>query len=98
MSYDVGRDGTSSLHSAIRHLPDPAILRFLIDRGADVEAVDGDLNTPLNLAARSGRIDLATLLLDAGADPNARTDRGVPLLEFAASDEMRALLRSRGAA
>jgi ankyrin repeat protein len=88
---------TSSLHSAIRHLPDAAVFRLLIERGANVEAVDGDLNSPLNFAVRDGRIDLATILLDAGASPNAPTDRGMTPLQFATNDEMREFLRSRGA-
>jgi hypothetical protein len=36
-------------------------------------------------------------LLDAGADPNAETERGYPVSMFAASGAMRARLRQRGA-
>ena len=84
---------TSSLHAAIRHLPDPAILRLLIEHGANVDAIDGDMNTPLNFAARDDRLELAALLLAAGADPNAATERGYRPIQFARSDEMRRLLR-----
>jgi cytohesin len=87
---------TSSLHNAVRHLPDPEILRGLIAHGARVDAGDGDNNTPLNFAARDDRLDLAQVLLDAGADPNAETERGYTVSSFAASDAMRDLLRRHG--
>ncbi len=85
-----------SLRNALRHLPDPAILKLLIEHGAALGAADGDGNTALNLAARDDRLDLATLLLKAGADPNARTERGYTVMVFARSDAMRALLRQFG--
>jgi ankyrin repeat protein len=88
---------TSALHSAIRHLPEPAMLRLLIDHGAELDAVDGDSNTPLNFAVRDDRLDLAEVLLEAGAGPNAETERGYRPLQFARSDEMRELLRRHGA-
>jgi ankyrin repeat protein len=87
---------TSSLHSAIRHLPDTAVLQLLIERGANVHAIDGDMNTPLNFAVRDDRLELAALLLDAGAGPNAETERGYRPMQFARSEQMRALLRRHG--
>ena len=58
---------TSSLHNAVRHLPDPELLRLLIAHGAEVDRGDGDNNTPLNYVARDNALDLARVLLDAGA-------------------------------
>jgi beta-lactamase regulating signal transducer with metallopeptidase domain len=53
---------------------DVAIVRELLDHGANVNAaVDGD-GSPLIVAAREGHLDLVRLLLDRGADPNL----GVP--------------------
>ena len=40
--------------------------------------------TPLHLAARSGDVEIAGILLDAGADPNAFTSTGVTAMHFAA--------------
>jgi ankyrin repeat protein len=45
--------------------------RLLIEHGADINAVDEEFrSTPLGVAARWGRDDMARLLLDRGADPN----------------------------
>ncbi|MBI2398039.1 MAG: ankyrin repeat domain-containing protein [Xanthomonadales bacterium] len=84
----------SMLHAAMRHCPDDALVRALIARGANLEASDGDGNTPLNFAARHDRLSAARLLLDAGANPNAETERGYTPDQFAVSDAMRGLLQS----
>lgn len=98
----------------------------LIARGLDVNEADGYGVTPLHEAALRGRVELAEVLLDAGADPNAKLAAGVTLnsvvqhrtgnagqtsfgmeskaisgatpLQLAESEEMKALLRKRGAA
>jgi hypothetical protein len=45
--------------------------RLLIDHGADIEAIDDEYrSTPLGMAARWGRKDMARVLLERGADPN----------------------------
>jgi ankyrin repeat protein len=85
-----------ALMNAVRHLPEPAVLSLLIAHGAELEAGDGDSNTALNYAARDDRLDLARILLEAGADPNAQTERGYTVLQFARSDPMRALLKQYG--
>ena len=45
------------------------LVRYLIDRGADVNRTDGTRarNTPLHLAARAGHSDCVEALLEAGA-------------------------------
>ncbi len=88
----------SILHNAVRHLPDPEILAALIEHGAEVDALDGDMNTPLNFAARDDALDAAEFLLRAGADPNAKTERGYAVSVFAKSERMKALLRRYGGA
>lgn len=53
---------TSCLHAAVDHLPDPDLVTLLIVGGAKVDAADGDGNTPPNIAARRGNVELARLL------------------------------------
>lgn len=53
-------------------LKDPnllAILRLLIDRGADLDAESDYGESALSVASRVGRFDAVALLLDAGANP-----------------------------
>lgn len=50
---------------------DLAKAQLLLDRGADLHAIDDEYqSTPLGMAARWGRRELVLLLLERGADPN----------------------------
>jgi ankyrin repeat protein len=59
-----------------------ALVKLLLERGADPARANTHGWTPLHQAAYSGRVDLAELLLDAGAptDVSARGDGGTPLV------------------
>ena len=77
--------GMTPLHHAVNadwkgsHLK---MIKLLIDRGADVTAIDDTHHTPLHLASNK---EAAQLLIDAGADVNAKTERtGETLLNSAA--------------
>jgi ankyrin repeat protein len=51
--------------------------RWLLDHGAEVDAIGGDLKaTPLQWAARNGHLYVIQLLLSRGADPNIADDQG----------------------
>ena len=50
---------------------------------------DSDLGGPLFVAARSGRVEVAKLLLEHGADPNKVNDKGNTPLWFAAQSPAR---------
>lgn len=67
---DFPSGGFAALHWAARN-GDEAMLRLLIAHGADINTVNGDGATPLMLAIVNDRFDIAALLLDLGADPNA---------------------------
>lgn len=50
------------------------IARMLLDHGAKVDARDWTGNTPLMLAVQESRLAMAQLLVERGANVNARTD------------------------
>lgn len=80
---------------------DLAEVKRLLASGAKVDAREGDEDlTPLGWAAAKGRVEVATALLDRGADPSARSNEGfTPLLNAAYFHEtqMVQLLLSRKA-
>jgi uncharacterized protein len=94
-------DGFTALHlAAFFGAPDAAAL--LVGRGADVRAVSRNALhvQPLHSAAAARQVEIARLLLDAGADPNAAQEGGFVPLDAALQNEdgeLEALLRERGA-
>ena len=57
--------------------------RFLLDNGADIDAVGGDLNsTALQWAACHGHLYMIHLLLSRGADPNLQNIQGFNTLQL----------------
>jgi uncharacterized protein len=72
-----------ALHAVLALAKDPEIIRLLIARGADANAVQTAGYRPLHEAAAAGRLDLVQMLLDAGADPAARCDRGKTAADYA---------------
>ena len=65
-----------------------AVLKFLLERGADPNRARTDGFTPLfyaaEVAASAASMAVMTALLRAGADPNARADGGMSPLHWAA--------------
>lgn len=92
------RAGLTPLHQAAAS-NQPAIVRLLLDHGADPSAVNsfggkvrhGEVAlknlTPLMLAAPYGDVSVAKMLIDAGADINARDMRGMTALMMALASE-----------
>jgi ankyrin repeat protein len=100
----IGPDGgdTIALHVSVSKRNLTAI-RWLLAHGIDVNAKRRmwDLNhTALHMAIESGAIEIARLLLDAGADPNVRDDRvhatALGWAEFFGRDEIAELIRGKG--
>jgi len=94
-------DGFPPLGYAIffRH---PSLARALIERGADVNAVSENAQriAPVHAAASVGDVETMRILLDRGADPNARQHGGFVPLHAAAGNgdlDMARLLIARGA-
>jgi ankyrin repeat protein len=81
-------DGFTPLHLAVFGR-NPVAAKALIEAGADLDAISSATFaqvTPLGTAAAFGVDDLARLLLDAGADPNATGDHGSTPLHAAATN------------
>jgi ankyrin repeat protein len=95
-------DGFSALHLAIFGGQEQAA-RVLIANGADVDRCSGGSIArvpPLGTAAFVGSVHMARLLLDAGADVNARGEGGFTALHTAAQNgdvELAAELLARNA-
>jgi ankyrin repeat protein len=100
-------DDVTPLHLGVRRR-NLAVVQVLLARGADVDARDrGRGSTPLRRAVSgtgaSGTagtsalmLPLARLLLEHGADPEARDKRGVTVLASTRNPELRALLARQG--
>ena len=65
--------GMTPLLFAIRD-GNAAMMRLLLDRGADINESSGNHTSPLIIALLNGQVGLATELLNRGADPNAADD------------------------
>ena len=79
----------------------PELVRFLLDRGAEIEADDSKGGRPLHLAAEGGHVEAARVLLAAGARIDRENRYGYLPIHCAASGgsvEMVRLLKDAGAA
>jgi len=76
--------------------PDPDIdfIRFLLDRGAEVNLFDSMVGySPLMLAALGGNTDVFRLLIDRGADYNAVNKDGVSVLHVTVQNDNPEMIR-----
>ena len=94
-------DGFTALHFAA-FFGGPEVTSFLVTRGSQVDAhgTGWMTGTPLHSAASSDHVDVARVLLDAGASPDERQAGGWTLLHAAAhngSAAMVAMLLEAGA-
>ena len=74
--------GWTPLHCAASG-PEPGVVGFLLDAGAEVDAVAPDGSTPLMLAARYGDERIVDLLIYRGADPRLKNPHGAAAVDYA---------------
>jgi ankyrin repeat protein len=67
--------------------PNTELLAMLLDRGADINALAPNRNTPLMMAARYGPEDNVKLLLQRGADKKLINDRNLSAADMAKTGE-----------
>ena len=93
--------GDTALHIAANR-GKVTVIPILVAGNADIEATDSRGNTPLHRSVMPGDLEATRVLLELGANPNARSEEGTPLSLAARglhrnSWEMEQLLRSHGA-
>jgi ankyrin repeat protein len=91
---------TGQLMNAVQYGGDAAMVKSLLEKGADINAKDNDGWTALQHAAKRGDVEIVRLLLENGADANARSnDGGTSLMSAAKRDyiEIMKLLLEKGA-
>jgi ankyrin repeat protein len=59
---------------AVARVLQAGVARFLIDQGADANALDIRCQTPLHIASECGSVKVDRVLLEHGVDANARDD------------------------
>ena len=80
---EEGADLTQELANAVLANA-PELIRFLIEKGADVNAQTNQGAAPIHTAARNRHPDLVKLLAERGADVNAVDTDGMTPLRYAA--------------
>ena len=76
------------------------VVRYLLDNGADIDAVSANGTSALMMASAFGQFETVKLLLWKVADPNLKTDSGGTALQWAIrakNTDIAALLRQAGA-
>ena len=63
------------------HLKDGSVLRLLLERGANVNALTRVGSTPLHLASQNGAVEVVRLLVEHGADVEAVDGDGKTALQ-----------------
>ena len=86
-------EAASRALSAAAFVCDLIKARELLRAGADPNARDEDERTPLFSAVLGGSVGLVGLLLESGADVDARDSRGFTALHFAAEEQLPAMTR-----
>lgn len=91
----VVEDNATALHYAAE-AGEVESARLLLDRGADIEALDEDGNSPLHIAAIMSRYKMVAFLLSRGARIDVKNDAGDTPMTFAKDAAMGKVSESDG--
>ena len=81
-------NGITPFYAAVEGNADINMLKFLVDKGANVNVKDNIDWTPLHTAAVRSKIDVVQFLIEKGVDVNVKNSLGrTPLHEAAGSDK-----------
>jgi ankyrin repeat protein len=82
---EVNKTGWTPLHYAATHAgtDSPAMVRLLLENHAYIDAESPNRSTPLMMAAQYGNPGVVKLLLEEGADPLLRNEKGLSAIDFA---------------
>jgi ankyrin repeat protein len=82
---EVNKTGWTPLHyaSANSEPGSSAMIALLLEHHAYIDAESPNRTTPLMMAARYGHADAVQLLLEEGADPTLRNEKGLTAVDFA---------------
>lgn len=82
---EVNKPGWTPLHYAASHAGDNsvALVRLLLEHHAYIDAESPNKTTPLMMAAQYGSAGVVKLLLEEGADPLLKNERGLTAIDFA---------------
>ena len=75
--------GSTPLHVAAMN-GNRKLVKYLLKRGAEIDAGDNENSTPLHVAAMNGHKDVVEYLISKGADLNLQDDNGMSTLHWAA--------------
>lgn len=78
----VNKSGWTALHYAAAS-GDSEIVKILVQKGAELDALSPNKTTPMMMAARGGFIYSVKVLSDAGADASLKNDVGMTAIDFA---------------
>lgn len=75
--------GRTALHVAAAYYACEPLCTALLNAGADINARTNDGTTPLMLAAKSAKLRLVKLLIEKGADPMLKDNKGKTAYDYA---------------